>query len=111
MFLVAKNEIIFPYKNNNKNPVIITFLFVLALYFYVQKEGSKKSPKEKLDITVDDQQEKPPVLSIPYISGLNEEIKHVCKEYNIMTAFKSEKTEITAFQSERQITNRHRVLL
>jgi len=31
------------------------------------KEGSKKSPKGKPDITVDNQQENSPVLSITYI--------------------------------------------
>jgi len=55
---------------------------------------------------VDNQQEKPPVLSLPNIPSLSEEIRLVCKEYNHDCFQIWEYSEIVAFQRERQIAYR-----
>jgi len=59
------------------------------------KAGSNISPKDKQDITVDNQQVKHPVLS-----GMQRVQHHDC--FQIW-----EDSEIATFQSERQITYRH----
>ena len=37
----------------------------------------------------DEQGDKPLVVTIPYVSGLSEDIRRVCRRFNIKTAFKS----------------------
>ena len=53
------------------------------------RAGSKELPSRNY---TDDKQEKGLILSIPYIAGVSESIKRVCRDFDIKTAFKSGRT-------------------
>ena len=51
--------------------------------------GSEWSPGRREEEVRDEQGDKPLVVTIPYVSGLSEDIRRVCRRFNIKTAFKS----------------------
>ncbi len=53
------------------------------------RTGSKELPSR---VYTDTEQEKGLILTIPYIAGLSESIRRVCRDFDIKTAFKMGKT-------------------
>ena len=53
------------------------------------RAGSEGSPGRREEEVRDEQGDKPLVVTIPYVSGLSEDIRRVCRRFNIKTAFKS----------------------
>ena len=42
------------------------------------------------------EQEKGPLMVIPYVAGMSEDIRHVCRKFKIRVVFKSEWTGLSA---------------
>ena len=50
------------------------------------RAGSGGSPGRREEEVRDEQGDKPLVVTIPYVSGLSEDIRHLCRRLNIKTA-------------------------
>ena len=57
--------------------------------------ASAPPTQEKADTSTPDEgqeEEKGPLVVIPYVAGMSEDIKHVCRKFNIRVVFKSGRT-------------------
>ena len=54
----------------------------------VHSATAPRTPREPSDDD-DDDTEKPPIALLPYVAGVSERIRKVCRDFNIRTVFRS----------------------
>ena len=66
--------------------------------------------KERI-VNARDQEEDsaPPMVVIPYVSGLSEDIRRVCSRYDIRVVFRSGLTAIPAIEPEGQVAHTNEI--
>ena len=56
---------------------------------FICSASTARAPRENDRVS---EEERPPIVHLPYIAGVSERIKRVCKDFNIRTVFKSRAT-------------------
>ena len=55
---------------------------------FVRSASKQRTPREP-DDNDDNETERPPMAYLPYVAGVSERIRKVCRDFNIRTVFKS----------------------
>ena len=72
---------------------------------FVRSASKQRTPRES-DDNDDNETERPPMAYLPYVAGVSERIRKVCRYFNIRTVFKSRPTLITKVKDPLPTTKR-----
>ena len=71
-----------------RKPYMKTFIGNGYPRAFVHSAAAPRTPREPSDDD-DNDTEKPPIAFLPYVAGVSERIRKVCRDFNIKTVFKS----------------------